>query len=123
MLKKKELLTQTVTIDGEEYHVSAMTVHQRTEFETTLNSVGSTCVREALLIHCCSLNGLPIFPRDKYLEPYDGKADEDTIKKAEKKALQALCDEIGEYPSDQLEPLVTAAMKVNGLLGNDSPQS
>lgn len=129
MLKRKELLTESVTLDDQVYTVSAMTVHQRTEFEKTLLAVGNSYMRESLLIHCCSLNGAPIFPRDTYLElgqeffPYDGKADEDTINKAEKKALQALCDEIATYPYEQLEPLVMAAMRVNGLLGNGSPQS
>ena len=117
MLKKKELLTKEVDLDGEVYLCSAMTVHKRTLFESAIVANGQSYMRELLLVFCVSsvASGLPLFPRDTHLI---GDGDEDHAK-----ALTQLLDEIADYPSGQLEPLVTACMQVNGLLGNDSPQS
>ena len=117
MLKKKELDTRTVTVDEAQYTVSAMTVHKRTAFEAVIVEHGQEYMREALLVFCVVIaeTGVPLFPRDYYLE---GEGED-----AEKLALKKLIDDVAEYPSPQVEPLVTAAMQVNGLLGNDSPQS
>lgn len=112
MLKKKELLTRDVEVDGVKYTVSAMTVHKRTAFEVAMAEHGAGYTREALLAFCVSLDGRPAFSAESFR---DGEGDA-----AEAKALAALFDALASYPYTQLEPLVLACMEVNDLLGNVS---
>lgn len=120
MLKKKELQTKVVAVDGVDYTCSAMTVHKRTLFESAIVNNGQEYMRELLLVFCVTITetGLPLFPRDTYLDKDAKDQDE-----AEKAALTQLINEIADYPGTQLELLVTTCMEVNGLLGNGSPQS
>lgn len=120
LLKKKELLTKEITLDGEVYVVSAMTVHKRTVFESAIVEHGQSYMRELLLLYCVTVKatGLTLFSPLEFINDVRG-----TGEAAEKQALALVLDQIAEYPNEQLQPLVTACMEVNGLLGNDSPQS
>lgn len=113
MLKKKELLTREVEVDGVTFICSAMTVHKRTAFEVAMAEHGAAYTREALLAFGVStIDHQPAFSPEAFRE---GEGDE-----ADKKALAALFDELASYPYAQLEPLVTACMEINDLLGNAS---
>jgi hypothetical protein len=113
MLKKKELLTRDVEVDGVKYIVSAMTVHKRTAFEVAMAEHGSGYTREALLAFCVeTADHQPAFSAESFRV---GEGDA-----AEAKALSALFDALASYPYTQLEPLVLVCMEVNDLLGNVS---
>ena len=128
-LKRKELETRVVPLDGVNYTVTAMTVHKRTMFEAAMVRRGATDIREAMLIFCVSVGGFPVFNPDAYIEEVKESpgfkdrcavqgVDADAI--AEEMALDRLFDYVADYPGTQVEPLVTAALAVNGQLGNDS---
>jgi hypothetical protein len=132
MLKAHELDSQNVTLDGVGYTVTKMTVRKRTAFEATLVKQGTERIREAMLVFCVLLDGLPAFdPADKVcdltkdqlllVESAETKKHQDEL--TSELRLANLFDYLGEFPSTQLEPLVLAAQAVNELLGNDSTPS
>ena len=127
LLKPKELQTQEVTLDGTVYTVQAMTIHKRTQFESALVHNGTEYIREAMLIFCVSVAGVPAFNPDEFLSAVDfdesGLTKDQIEQKTEEQAQFLLLDYLSGFPGDQLEPLVTAAQQVNGLLGNDSNPS
>lgn len=133
MLTKKELLTETVDLDGTSYTVTAFTVRRRTAFEAQLRRTGAESLRECTLIFCSSLaSGQPAFDSALYravAEESDEYQEQSRLKGVDKAALlddlamDQLVDDLASYPETQLEPLVMACYRVNGLLGNDSSPS
>ena len=130
MLSKKELLSETVELDGTSYTVTAFTVRRRTAFEAQLRRTGPESLRECTLIFCCTLgSGQPAFSAadfssiaeasEKYTEQSRIKG-VDTDALLDDLALDLLVEDLSTYPEAQLEPLVMACYRVNGLLGNDS---
>ena len=114
MLKKHELDVREVNLGGETYTVSAMTVRQRSRFEALLARLGAETLREGLLIYCVTGPGgvTPFNPSDfrKRVDPDSENPEQD--------ALDLLIDEMSTYPATQVQPLIEAAMEINGLMGN-----
>lgn len=133
MLTKKELLSETVELDGITYTATAFTVRRRTAFEAQLRRTGAESLRECTLVFCCTLaNGQPAFDRAAYRAEAESSpeyAQQSLIKGVDKSALlddlalDRLIEDLSTYPEPQLEPLVMACFRVNGLLGNDSSPS
>lgn len=124
MLKKRELSTREVTVDEQTFTVSEMTVRSRTRFEQVLARCGNSAMREALLLFCVSIDGRAAFPVTDYLDRVGNPPKEAIGENAENwretEAAALLVENLAEYPASQIEPLTTAALEVNGLLGNDS---
>lgn len=114
MLKKREVETETVEVDGQKFTVSEMTVRRRTRFEQILARRGTESLREAILICCVSDSaGAAVFDPDKFRDQVSEKSED-----PEGDALDLLVDDLATWSSEPLQPLIEAGLRVNKFLGN-----